>query len=242
MVSDNAYPRDARFLLRRAIKASLATLDKASATPYASLVGVASLADATPVVLISALARHTQNLEASARASLLVETVDAQGDGLAEGRATIMGEIVKATNATARRRFLARHPSAAGYADFADFAFYELRVSEVHIVQGFGRINTMAGRAFLLAAQIADTIDGLEESAIAHMNEDHGDAVRLYATRLCGAPDGQWRVVGVDPEGIDMTNGEALTRLTFPEPVNDAQGLRAMLARLAKEARAVAEQ
>ena len=238
MVSANPYPRDARFLLRRAVKASLATLDKASGTPYASLVGVASLADAAPVVLISTLARHTQNIEADARASLLVETVDAKGDGMADGRATIMGTIGKAGDGAARARYLARHPAAAGYADFTDFAFYELRVSEVHIVQGFGRIHTMAGDAFLLPAHQADALAALEASAIAHMNEDHAEALSLYATKLCGAPAGDWNAIGIDAEGIDLACDDMVTRLAFPESVGDGEALRAMLSRLAKEARA----
>ena len=34
------------------------------------------------------------------------------------------------------------------------------------------------------------------------MNGDHGEAVRLYATKILGAPEGAWRCVGCDPEGL----------------------------------------
>ena len=43
-----------------------------------------------------------------------------------------------------------------------------------------------------------------EADAIAHMNADHAEACRLYATKLLGAPDGDWRCVGIDPEGIEL--------------------------------------
>ena len=52
-----------------------------------------------------------------------------------------------------------------------------------------------------------------EADAIAHMNADHAEACRLYATRLLGAPDGDWRCVGIDPEGIELQHGHVALRL-----------------------------
>ena len=48
------------------------------------------------------------------------------------------------------------------------------------------------------------------------MNEDHRDAINLYATKLLGAAAAEWRCVGCDPEGIDMQAGAATLRLAFP--------------------------
>ena len=42
------------------------------------------------------------------------------------------------------------------------------------------------------------------------MNADHAEACRLYATQLLGAPDGAWRCVGLDPEGLDLQLGQRL--------------------------------
>ncbi len=44
---------------------------------------------------------------------------------------------------------------------------------------------------------------------MAHMNADHAEAVRLYATKLLGAEDGPWRLTGLDPEGLDLACGDA---------------------------------
>ena len=49
-----------------------------------------------------------------------------------------------------------------------------------------------------------DTIGKIPEEIIAHMNADHAEAVRLYATNLLGARDGEWRCVGCDPEGLEL--------------------------------------
>jgi hypothetical protein len=70
------------------------------------------------------------------------------------------------------------------------------------------------------------------------MNEDHRDALRIYATRLCGAPDADWRATGVDPEGLDLAAGDRTARLAFPERIEGPGALRAVLKRLADEARA----
>ncbi len=48
------------------------------------------------------------------------------------------------------------------------------------------------------------------------MNDDHAEALRLYATKLLGAPDGEWRCVGCDPGGLDLQLGRAGLRLPFP--------------------------
>ena len=71
-----------------------------------------------------------------------------------------------------------------------------------------------------------------------HMNEDHADACRLYATRLLGAPDGEWRCAGLDPEGLELQNGRVALRLPFPQRVNGPGPLRAVLVKMAEEARA----
>jgi putative heme iron utilization protein len=70
------------------------------------------------------------------------------------------------------------------------------------------------------------------------MNEDHADALKLYATRLLGAPDGGWQCAGCDPEGLDLQWGRLALRLPFPARVNSPAELRQVLKLLADEARA----
>ncbi len=80
-------------------------------------------------------------------------------------------------------------------------------------------------------------LEALEESAIAHLNEDHADAVRLYATRLLGAADGEWKVAAIDCDGADLVLAGSSLRLTFPEPVYTADALRQSFVALAAKAR-----
>jgi putative heme iron utilization protein len=138
----------------------------------------------------------------------------------------------------ARRRFLARHPSAEAYAGFADFGFWRMEMSGAHLVAGFGRIADLKKDELLTDISDAGQLAASEEDAVAHMNEDHRAALALYAAKLLGEEAGNWRIVSLDPEGCDLKLGERARRLEFPERVTEAGALRRMLARLAQEAKA----
>ena len=88
---DLAPIAEVRHMLRRARKAALSTIDRQSGYPYASLVAMATEPDGAPVLLLSKLALHTKNIEADARASLLIEEASGRGDPLAGSRVTLTG-------------------------------------------------------------------------------------------------------------------------------------------------------
>ena len=225
-------------LMREARSGALATLIPGSGDPYCSLVNVASSADGSPLLLISRLAIHTKNVLADSRVSLMLDERK-DGDPLQGARVMLMGRAEITTDEHDRRRYLARQPEAEMFAGFGDFAFYKIAVSAAHLVAGFGRIVDLTPQEILVNLAGADDLLASEERASAHMNEDHADACRLYATRLLGAPDGDWRCVGFDPEGLELQNGRIALRLPFPQRVNGSGPLRAVLVQLAQEARAV---
>lgn len=224
-------------LMRRALKGSLATLEASSGHPYASLVTIATDVDGTPLFLISTLALHTQNLKADARASVLFDGTDAAGDPLAGGRVTVVGRAVRTGRATARSRFLARHPHAAGYADFPDFAVYELAVERAHFIGGFGRIVDLPAADLLTDVSDAARLAAAHDDIVAHMNEDHSAAIALYATVLAGAPGGPWRMTGLDPDGFDLVCDGTTCRLPFTNRVTTADEARQELVALVATAR-----
>ena len=227
----------ARTLVRRALKASLATLETSTGHPYASLVTIATDVDGTPLFLISTLALHTKNLLADARASLLFDGTDAAGDPLAGGRVTLIGRAAKSERATARHRFLARQPHAAGYADFPDFAFYELVPERAHYIGGFGRIVDLAPADLLADTTGADSLVAAHADIVEHMNEDHAAAIELYATELAGAPGGPWRLTGLDPDGFDLVCDGTTRRLSFATKVETPDAARQAFVALAAKAR-----
>ena len=134
---------NARQLIRTARKSVLGALDAATRAPYVSLVTVALGPAGEPLLLLSRLARHTQNLQRDPQASLLFDGTSAEGDPLAGGRVTLMGDLAGVPTAgrdAARAAFLAAHPDAAMYADFADFGFWSFAIASAHFIGGFGRI------------------------------------------------------------------------------------------------------
>lgn len=227
----------ARRLMRVALKGALATLDRQTGHPYASLVLVATEPDGSPVFLISRLAVHTRNLEQNPRASLLLDGTGGLGDPLTGARVTLIGEARPTSSPTARRRFLARHPSAAGYADFPDFSFYSLSIARAHFVGGFGRIVDLAPADLMTDLADAQALIEAEPGIIEHMNSDHADAVALYATVLAGCDTGAWRMSGIDPGGADLLHCTNAARIPFASPVRTPAEARATLVALAQDAR-----
>lgn len=153
----SAAATDAARLIIHARRAALATLDRTSGHPYVSLVTIATGADGTPTMLLSRLAKHTQNLETNPRTSLLFEPANPTvGDPLAIARVTVMGQASPTASPTARAKFLSHHPDADMYASFGDFAFYTLAPQSAHFIGGFGRIIEIPGPV-LTAAVLAAT-------------------------------------------------------------------------------------
>ena len=234
--------------MRRAWKSTLATLDASSGVPYGSLVAVAAAPDGTPLLLLSALALHSKNLAADPRASLLFDATPSGPQALTGPRVTIAGRLAPLSDpdilVLARRRYLARHPSAAMFVDFADFRLYALAVEWGHLVAGFGRIDRL-GRDDLIAA-----LDGCGElvagecDIVQHMNEDHGDTLRLMAIELGGAPasaaGAPWQMLGCDPDGVDLASAAVAVRLDFPHRIKTLEEARIALIGLVDRARVAA--
>ena len=232
--------KSARSLLRRSRQGALATLAAGSGDPYCSLVNVASHADGSPILLISRLALHTQNILGDPRVSLMLDE-RAEGDPLEGSRVMLAGRAEQASGedvAIFRRRYLNAHPSAELFVDFKDFSFFGVRPVAAHLVAGFGRIVDLMPEQFLTDISDAEALLEAEQGAIDHMNADHRDAMNLYATVLLGAGPADWRCTGCDPDGMDMQAGAAVLRLDFPERVTSGAALRKTLVRLADEARA----
>jgi len=227
----------ARALVRQGLKAALASLEPGPGGPYASLVAVATLPDNVPLLLISRLARHTRNVAADARASLLFDGTGTHADPLAGSRVSLLGRLEPCAHPAAPARYLARHPDAATYVDFADFVFHSFAIERAHFVGGFGRIVELGPADLMTSLAGADGLLAAEADILVHMNADHRDAISLYAERLLGADPDDWHMTGIDPEGADLRAGGRALRLAFSRPIATPGQAREELARLARIAR-----
>src|SRR5258708_3227201 len=130
----------AKSLLRSIRAGTLASLDRNTGHPFASLVNIATDADGAPVILVSRLSTHTANIEVDGRASVLLAQTG-KGDPLAHPRLTVLGTMQRlarddADEPRVRRRFLARHPKSELYAGFGDFAFWRMTMASAHLNGG----------------------------------------------------------------------------------------------------------
>ncbi len=239
--------RIARGLVREAWKATLGTIARQGGHPYGSLVAVACEPDGAPLLLLSGLAEHTKNLKADQRVSLLVDGTGRGQGALTGARVTLVGALAEARSETARRRYLARHPDAAQFIDFGDFKLYALDVAWAHLVAGFGRIDRLQRQDVIAPTAGADALIAAEAGILQHMNDDHCEAIQLMAGGLGGGQAGvssessghppPWRMVGCDPEGIDLASLDGAVRIFFSHLVNSTDEVRRALIEMVTEAR-----
>jgi putative heme iron utilization protein len=238
---------EARTLIAATNVAALATLTP-EGDPWASLITYGALSDGAPVLCLSHLAEHGRNLLGDSRASLVVTQRDGPADPLAAARATLAGHVERpvgaAELAAARAVHLGAVPAASTYLDFSDFSLWVLRVDRVRWVGGYGRMNSASGTAY--AAAEPDPVASEAASAIAHLNEDHADALLVIGQQLGGYPDASAaRCSGLDRRGIDLVldtpRGRAPTRVAFGGELADRAQLRAATVELTHRARAHAK-
>jgi hypothetical protein len=230
--------REARGLIRGAASATLAST--AAGQPFASLVTPAPAPDLSPLMWLSTLSEHTRHLAADPRCALLFT-------GTAEGpnpqtapRVSVTGlaeRVPEEEVGPLKARWLARHPYAALYADFADFGLWRVRIGGALHVGGFARAERIKAAELAPDPAAVAAIEAAEAGIIAHVNADHADAVAAIAVGLLGAGPGDWRLVAVDVDGCDFSEGNRTVRLAFLAQVSDADGVRAALIRAAREGR-----
>jgi putative heme iron utilization protein len=241
-VPEPTYAERARTLAHLERSGALATVSrKHPGHPFASMMPYALDERGRPLLLISSMAVHTQNLLADPRASLLV-TQPTAGDPLAAGRLTVMGEastVAGAERDAVRAAYLARHVNAAYWVDFEDFSFWRIEPADLYFVGGFAAMDWVSGPDYMAAAP--DPLADASESIVQHMNQDHPDALLTYARVLVGEPSEEATLVSVDRLGFKLrlrTAGRVHTaRLAFPREVTTPGQCREVFIEMLRAAR-----
>lgn len=234
------FAREARLIARGVVSGALATFRRSArgsaedgGHPYVSKVGIALDPAGRPIFLFSTLAAHTQDLLADARCSVLVEAPVPGANPLQAGRATLVGKAVQLIGADAedvRAIYLARHPGAAQYADFGDFAFWRLEVDKIHYVGGFGVAKWAKGVDYLIDEMAAD-------ARIRLIHELNGTK-KADLTAVAKCPK-NWQVVAVDGDGATLASPKGKqARLNFSLSAKDLRSWRVRFGALLKGAAA----
>jgi putative heme iron utilization protein len=205
-------------LLHGAGDAALATHSLAMpGFPFASAVPFAPDERHRPLLLISRLAEHTQNLAADARASLLLARSLEAGE---MARVTLIGTIVPVeADVGLTDRYLRYHPEAERFLQLGDFGFHRLEPARIRVIGGFAQAGWLDGDRLLEAACLAAADE-------ARLREE-------FASRLPAGAD--W--LGIDAYGADVSLAGVRRRLRFPAAPCDAAAIGRDLAALLDDLR-----
>jgi len=226
----------ARRLLRHCRFGALATLSqRLDGHPFATIAPYVLDQEGRPVILISALAEHTKNLQQDPRASLLVHA-DAE-DVLSAARVTYAGRVEKLEDPPPAlvQRYLRYIPKAASLLGLGDFVFHRIGPQALHWVGGFGDIQWITADAYRAPAA---NLAAAEADMVAHMNADHADSMREYCRYAHHRDVLDVELAGVDCDGFDVRADGALLRFDFDAPATTPAAVRTALVDLARRARA----
>ena len=230
MSGDHAF--EARCLLRAAKSGTLAT--QSDGQPFASLVTPAVTPDGTVLLLLSGLSAHTRHLRADPRCALLVAGPPESANPQTAPRLTVVAVAEPDPDPASRRFWVSRHPYAALYADFTDFGLWRLAALYGHYVGGFGVARTLAADALAPPAHAVPEAAG-QDSILARWNDAQAGALAAVARNAGG--HGAWRLLGVDPDGVDLAQDGTVMRVAFDRPAADLASVESALARLVQAAR-----
>jgi putative heme iron utilization protein len=139
--SDQDFYKQASALLLRAKVATLATAS--DGLPFGALVTPAFLADFSPLLLLSELSTHTRQLHGNPACALLVTGEPTTENPQTAPRLCLTGTASVIPSAEARAPYLATHPYAEMYVDFADFAFWRIELTGAHYIGGFAAASRL---------------------------------------------------------------------------------------------------
>ena len=246
-VPEPTFAERARTLVYLGRVGSLSTLSrKQPGFPFGSVMPYGLDDHGRPTFLISTMAMHTQNLQADARASLLVSQEDTDGEPLGASRVTLVGDVLPVPNtelAAVRKLYLERHVNSKYWVDFEDFSFYRMDIIDVYYVGGFGVMGWVSASDY--ARSQPDPLAEIMAEIIQHMNADHKDALILLAGKFAHIDSTEATMTTVDRLGFHVRlrtpDGMRGARIAFLREVSNAAETRKVLVEMVQHARSQAE-
>ena len=207
--------------------------------PFGSLMPYAADNLGRPVLFISSMAMHTQNLHRDVRASLLITQPDSFGDPLGAARVTLLGTTAEVPAAEVRDLYLSRYEDARYWQEYSDFAYRRLEVTSVYFIGGFGVMGWVPAEEYTTARP--DPLAETAQEIIRHMAADHADDLLLIARRFAGEAASEVSMTAVDCLGfhLRLKTGDGVhgRRVAFLREVGNKDEARAVLVEMVRKAR-----
>ncbi|MDT7041588.1 HugZ family protein [Candidatus Nitronereus thalassa] len=241
--SEPTYAERARTLMHLAPVATLCTTSqKHPDWPFGSIVTYGLDNKGNPTFLISTMAMHTKNILADPRASVFVMQPGGEHDPLGAARLTVMGKVTKVPkdrDADIRMQYLARHPKASYWADFADFSFYLMDTIDLYYVGGFGSMGWVSAEEYAEAK--IDPLADAGPEIIDHVNADHKDSLIILACANGQTEADEVTLTAIDRLGFHLRlrikDRYTGMRLAFPQELTSPEDARPAFVHMVKQAR-----
>jgi putative heme iron utilization protein len=187
---------EAMALIRRSRMLALASHSaQMTGFPYVSWLPMVADEAGRPLLVISRLAEHTQNILHDARVSVLLHDDEMALD---KARLTIVGDLQPVTLDKLLAARLARYnPELADYLAMSDFSVWRLWPRRARYIAGFGRMGWLEGEQW--------------ESEFALSLAQEAQLLAEYA------PMTSLELLGVDCGGCDLRVGEQVQRYEFAQ-------------------------
>ena len=189
------------------------------------------------------LALHTKNIQADARVSLMLDERK-EGDPLEGARVMLMGTCSEDSDRPSGGRRLPETPSrgedVCGLCVTSHFT--RMEIGRAHLVAGLRTHRRTSAAKTCWTDIIGRAGRSIEAGGWCDRAHECRSRRRLPTVRdadCLGAPDGDWRCVGIDPDGLELQRGRTALRLPFPQRVTGpGSAYVRLLNQLADQARA----
>lgn len=212
----------ARRLLRAHRYGALCTLSKKlHGFPFGSITPYAVDHDGSLLILISALAEHTKNIQHDSRVSLITHN---QHDAAIQmqGRVTVTGHA-QHLGSTPHARYLSLFPEAAELLTL-DFAFYRIQPVAIRYIGGVGSIHWISMVDYAVAQ--ADAFAEQQSSLLDMINQPDSACRQL----LQAGGEADARIVAFDCDGLDVLRHNQIQRIDFSATLTAPEQIRSLSA------------
>lgn len=215
------YSAAAKALMRRARHGILSTFSKqVPGYPFGSVLPCALTTAGEPILLISTLAAHTQNIAIDPHVSFTVIEPGQAAETQANARFTYLGvaEAVPADDAERLGdRFLSLVPSASMYISFGDFQLYTIRFTKGRFVGGFGAIGWVHSDSY-------SAPDPIAEMALARNPQIQMECQQSLSAIAQTRNASEAVLANADNQGIDIRLDGKVERIEYAKPLpNDTK-------------------
>jgi putative heme iron utilization protein len=198
--------------------------------PFGSVAPYVLDQDGLPLLLLSHLSQHTKNLDADGRCGLTVVDVG-DGDVQERGRLSGVGDVTPSGPDADAERYFCYFPQARIYFEQLGFRFYRFTPRRFHWNAGFATARWFGIDRIVRANPLSRESQG---RIVAHMNQDHGDALRGYLAAADDINDTDGvAMLGIDAEGIDLKVTNRLRRIPLARAIGSAAQAREVLVEMA---------